>query len=198
MRSLFNFIISPDGERYSNSVKVGDKDLILDTEVFNHQYVNRYAIVLKEPVVNDTSIKKGDKLVVHHNVFRRWHNVKGVEKNSRSFMGGNEYAISDDQVFLHKSVDSEDWKAMKGFCFVQPLKSTDSFDMEAERPLIGIVEYTDGTHKKGDLVGFTPVSEYEFIIGGKRLYRVMTKFITIKYEYTGNEEEYNPSWASSS
>tara|TARA_R110002033_G_scaffold33308_4_gene70649 strand:- start:182 stop:778 length:597 start_codon:yes stop_codon:yes gene_type:complete len=198
MRSLFNFIVSPDGERYSNSVKVGDKDLILNTEVFNHQYVNRYAIVLKEPVVNDTSIRKGDKLVVHHNVFRRWHNVKGVEKNSRSFMGGNEYAISDDQVFLHKSVDSEDWKAMKGFCFVQPLKSTDSFDMETERPLIGIVEYTDGTHKKGDLVGFTPVSEYEFIIGGKRLYRVMTKFITIKYEYTGNEEEYNPSWASSS
>ena len=33
---------------------------------------------------------------------------------------------------------------------------------------------------------------------GKRLYRVMTQFITIKYEYQGNEEEYNPSWAQSS
>ena len=32
----------------------------------------------------------------------------------------------------------------------------------------------------------------------KRLYRVMTQFITIKYEYQGNEEEYNPSWAESS
>ena len=45
MRSLFNFIVSPDGERYNNSVKVGDKDLILNTEIFNHQYVNRNAVV---------------------------------------------------------------------------------------------------------------------------------------------------------
>ena len=127
MRSLFNFIVSPDGERYNNSVKVGDKDLILNTEVFNHQYVNRYAIVLKEPAVNNTSIKKGDKLVVHHNVFRRWHNVKGIEKNSRSFMNDNEYAINDDQIFLHKPVGSGGWSAMEGFCFVQPLKSTDAF-----------------------------------------------------------------------
>jgi hypothetical protein len=60
------------------------------------------------------------------------------------------------------------------------------------------VKYTDGTHSEGDLVGFTPVSKYEFVIGGKRLYRVMNQFITIKYEYKGNEEEYNPSWAYSS
>jgi|TARA_R110000744_G_scaffold117388_3_gene219438 hypothetical protein len=195
MKSLFDFIVSPDGERYNNSVKVGDKNLILNTEIYNHQYVNRDAVVLKVPVVNNTNIKEGDKLVVHHNVFRRWYNVKGIEKNSRSFMSDNEYAISSDQIFLHKPVDSEDWNAMEGFCFVQPLKSTDSFDMDTERPLIGIVEYTDGTHKKGDLVGFTPVSEYEFIIGDKRLYRVMTKFITIRYEYRGDEEKYNPSWA---
>ena len=43
-----------------------------------------------------------------------------------------------------------------------------------------------------------PFSTYEFIIDGKRLYRVMTKFITIKYEYQGKEEEYNPSLAESS
>ena len=50
----------------------------------------------------------------------------------------------------------------------------------------------------GDLVGFTPSSEYEFIVDGERLYRVLSNFITIKYEYQGNEEEYNPSWAESS
>ena len=52
--------------------------------------------------------------------------------------------------------------------------------------------------KEGDLVGFTPISTYEFIIDGERLYRVLTSQITIKYEYQGNEKEYNPSWASSS
>ena len=50
-------------------------------------------------------------------------------------------------------------------------------------------------YNKEELVGFTPNSEYEFVINGERLYRVMNKFITIKYEYQGNEKEYNPSWA---
>ena len=47
------------------------------------------------------------------------------------------------------------------------------------------------------LIGFRPGSEYEFVVDGERLYRVLSNFITIKYEYQGNEEEYNPSWAQS-
>ena len=64
-----------------------------------------------------------------------------------------------------------------------------------ERPLVGIVKYSDGTVNVGDLVGFRPNSEFEFVVDGKRMYRVLSKFITIKYEYQGDEEEYNPSWA---
>ena len=48
--------------------------------------------------------------------------------------------------------------------------------------------------KEGDLVGFTPTSEYEFVINDERLYRVRSKNITVKYEREGNEKEYNPSW----
>ena len=48
--------------------------------------------------------------------------------------------------------------------------------------------------EEGDLVGFTPSSEFEFVINGERLYRVLTSEISIKYEYQGQEEEYNPSW----
>ena len=51
---------------------------------------------------------------------------------------------------------------------------------------------------KNDLVGFMPSSEYEFIVDGERMYRVLTKFISIKYEYQGDETEYNPSWLQSS
>ena len=50
----------------------------------------------------------------------------------------------------------------------------------------------------GGLIGFKPSSEYEFIVDNERLYRVLSNFITIKYEYQGDEEEYNPSWAESS
>ena len=86
---------------------------------------------------------------------------------------------------------------MPGFSFIKPLKSINKYDIENERPLIGVVKYSDGTFDKEELIGFRPSSEYEFIINGERLYRVLNKFITIKYEYQGNEKEYNPSWAQS-
>jgi len=196
MKSVYNFVVKPKGKRYNNIKKVGDSELILNTEIFNHQYVNREAIVVSIPMIGDTDIKPGDTVILHHNVFRRWHDVKGIEKNSRSFFNESTYFINYDQIFLYKR--NEKWKAPKGYCFVKPLKAIDQFNIESEKPLQGIVKYSDSTVKVNDLVGFTPNSEYEFVIDGERLYRVLSKFITIKYEYQGNEEEYNPSWAKSS
>ena len=43
-----------------------------------------------------------------------------------------------------------------------------------------------------------PNDEFEFVIEDKRLYRVMDKYITIKYERERNEEAYNTSWAQGS
>ena len=198
MRAYKDFIISPIGERYNNSKKVGDKELILNTEIFNHQYCNRNAKVIATPLLFPSPINVGDEIIIHHNVFRRWLNVKGVEKNSRSYLGDNRYLISEDQIYLYKR---EDWIPTPGYSFVKPIKSINPYhynlDLDIEKPLTGIIKYSDGTFDKKELVGFTPGSEYEFVINGERLYRVMNKFITIKYEYQGNEEEYNPSWAQS-
>ena len=196
MKSVYNFVVTPKGKRYNNKKKVGDSELILNTEIFNHQYVNRTAIVKSIPIIGDTDIQPGDEVVVHHNVFRRWHNVKGIEKNSRSFFNEDTYLINQDQIFLYKRNDT--WNAPKGYCFVKPLKAIDQFNIESEKPLQGIVKYSDGTVEVNELVGFRPSSEYEFIIDGERLYRVLSNFITIKYEYQGDEEEYNPSWAEGS
>jgi hypothetical protein len=188
MKAYKDFIVSPIGGRYNNSTKVGEKELIINTEVYNHQYVNRLAKVIATPLLFQSPIKVGDEVIVHHNVFRRWHDVKGREKNSRSYWRDNKYIISEDQIFLYNG------KAMPGYSFVQPIKSNNKLTDNPEKPLIGIIKYTDGTYDLNTLVGFTPNSEYEFIIDNKRLYRVLNKFITIKYEYQGNEEEYNPSW----
>tara|TARA_R100001443_G_scaffold4252_1_gene12536 strand:- start:100 stop:681 length:582 start_codon:yes stop_codon:yes gene_type:complete len=193
MKSVYNFVVTPKGERYNNTKKVGDLNLILNTEIFNHQYVNREAVVVSTPIIGDTNIKIGDTVIVHHNVFRRWHDVKGREKNSKSFFNESTYLINYDQIFLYKR--NNKWKAPRGYCFVKPLKAIDKFNIEQEKPLQGIVKYSDGSVNVNDLIGFTPNSEYEFIVDGERLYRVLSKFITIKYEYQGNEEEYNPSWA---
>jgi hypothetical protein len=196
MESVYNFVVTPKGDRYNNTKEVDGGKLILNTEMFNHQYVNREAIVVSTPMVGQTDIKPGDTVIVHHNVFRRWHDVKGREKNSRSYFNESTYFIAQDQIFLYKRDDK--WKAPKGYCFVIPLKATDQFNIESEKPLQGIVKYSDGTVKVKDLIGFRPGSEYEFVVNSERLYRILSNFITIKYEHQGNEEEYNPSWAQSS
>ena len=193
MKSVYNFVVTPIGKRYNNTKKVGDSELILNTEIFNHQYVNRKASVISTPIIGDTDIQAGDDVIVHHNVFRRWHNVKGIEKNSKSYFNESTYLISQDQIFLYKRY--WEWKTPKGYCWVKPLKNTDKFNVEQEKPLQGIVKYSDGTVDVNSLVGFKPNAEYEFIIDGERLYRVLSNFITIKYEYQGDEETYNPSWA---
>ena len=194
MNSPYSFVVSPIGGRYNNTMEVGDKSLIVNTEVFNHQFSNRTAKVISVPsIASANGIKPGDTVILHHNVFRRWHDIKGKERNSKAYFNESTYVVSIDQIFLYKSNDL--WKALDGYCFVQPVKSLDKTNDEVEKPCVGIVKYTDGKMSEGDLVGFTPFSTYEFIIDGQRLYRVYNKFITIKYEYQGNEEEYNPSWA---
>ena len=191
MNAYKDYIIEPIGDRYNNSVRIGEKELVLNTEIFNHQYINRHARIIATPLLFQSPLKVGDEVIVHHNIFRRWHDVKGVERNSRSYWEENKYIVSEDQIYLYNN------KAMPGFSFVKPIKSDNKLDIKKEKPLIGIVKYSDGTFNRKELVGFTPNSEFEFIIDGKRLYRVMNKFITIKYEYQGNEKEYNPSWTKS-
>ena len=199
MNAYKDYIVSPMGNRYNNNIQVGKRELIVNTEIFNHQYVNRKAKVIATPLLFQSPINVGDEVIVHHNVFRRWLNVKGVEKNSRSYWKDNKYILSEDQIYLYKR---ENWIAMPGYSFVKPIKSLNPYhyklSLDIEQPLVGVIKYSDGTFSKNELVGFTPVSQFEFVVDGERLYRVMNKFITIKYEYQGNEEEYNPSWAKSS
>jgi len=193
MKSVYDFVVKPKGERYNNKKKVGDSELILNTEIYNHQYTNREAIVISTPIIGDTNIKPGDTVITHFNVFRRWHNVRGEEKNSRSYFNESTYFINHDQIFLYKT--DKKWIAPKGYCFIKPLKAIDKFNTKLERPLQGVVKYSDGTVDIGDIIGYKPKTECEFIVDGEKLYRVLSNFITIKYEYQGNEETYNPSWA---
>jgi len=193
MQSVFDFIIKPKNKRYNNTKQIGDSELLLNSEISDHRYVSRNGIVLALPKSEATKIKIGDEVILHHNVFRRWYNVKGQEKNSRSYWEDDKYFVKSDQIFLYKQ--NNEWQAPKGFCFVKPIESNNI--IEKEVPLRGIIKYVDKELKnidKEDLVGFTPSSEYEFIVDGERLYRVPTNSISIKYERQGNEKEYNPSW----
>ena len=66
---------------------------------------------------------------------------------------------------------------------MQPIKDNSQLSGESEKPHIGIVKYSDGTVDVDELVGFRPSSEFEFVVNGQRMYRVLSNFITIKYRF---------------
>ena len=200
MQSVFNFIVKPLGDRYNNKVKVNDKELILNTKIESFKSVNNLAEVVSTPLAYSTDIKKGDIVLIHHNVFRRFYDIKGNQKNSRAYFMDDLYFCDLDQIYLYKRENK--WQTFGDRCFIKPLKNIDYLKLDKEQRLIGILKYGNDALNKlkinpGDLVGYTPFGEFDFIIDGERLYCMKSNDIVIKYEYKGNEEEYCGRWAQS-
>ena len=71
MKSLYSFIVKPFKERYNNKKYVDGKELIINTSIEDHSFVSKTASVASTPIADNTKIKLGDDLYVHHNIFRR-------------------------------------------------------------------------------------------------------------------------------
>jgi len=200
VKSLYDFIVIPVGDEYDNEKTIGNKSLILNTKIESYKFVNNVAEVLEVPTAFKTPIKKGDLIVIHHNVFRTFYDVKGVKKKSRSSLGDGIYLCALDQVYLYKR--SDEWKSVNNRCFIKPLESKDDLDVVKERKLIGILKIGNSSLEalgitEGDTVGYTPNGEYDFIVDEERLYCMKSNDIVIKYGHKENQTEYNPSWAGS-
>ena len=201
MKSLYQFIVKPNGERYNNTKKIGDTSLLLNTSIESFRHINKEAIVVSTPAAFNTGINVGDTILIHHNIFRRYYDIKGKEKNGSTYFKDDMYFVNPDQVYGYKK--DNDWVMVNNRCFVKPIKETSSYSNEKEQKHIGILKYGNNVLEAlqispGSLVGFTPNSEWEFIIDDERLYCMKSNDIAIKYERKGHEEEYNPSWAKSS
>jgi len=191
MRSLYNYIISTNS-RYDNKVSVGSKELILNTEITERDYlfVNRIGTVINAPINIKTPIESGNEVIVHHNVFRRWYDVRGNERNSGNYIKEDTYTVSEEQIFAYKQ--NGKWHCPIQYCFVEPLGNEDVWSTDSEQKLIGKLTYTNDYLSSlglscGDVVGFTPNSEYEFNIEDKKLYRILSKDITINYGHKENK-----------
>ena len=197
MKSLYNFIVKPYNNRYDNVRKVNNKELIINTSIENHEFISKKAVVVSVPAAFKTSIKAGDIVYIHHNVFRRWYDQKGRERNSALYFKDNLYFCSIEQIYMYNG------KCHLNYCFVKPIKNKSYLSTSKEKEHFGILKYGNKSLeavglKPGELVVFTPNSEFEFIIEGERLYCMKSNDIALTYEYEGNEEENNPSWASGS
>ena len=200
MRSVYDFIIKPVGKRYDNEVKVGEHTLITNSSIESFKHVNNIAEVVETPVAFATPIRKGDLIMVHHNVFRVFYDMKGIKKNSRSFLKDDLFFCAVDQVYLYKRKDT--WKSFGDRCFVAPVKNKDFLSTDKVADLIGILKIGNSSLEEsginpGDIIGFTPNSEWEFVVDNQIMYCMKSNDIVIKYGLDRNEEEYNSRWATS-
>ena len=197
MKSLYNFIITPFNNRYNNIKILDDKELIINTNIEKHEFVNKKAIVVETPAIYNTPIKKGDIVYVHHNIFRRYYDIRGNERNSGSFFKDDLYFCSPAQIYMYNLQSHLD------YCFVKPILNTDLLKDQKEQLHTGIIKYSNKFLETlkitpGTLVTFTPNSEFEFIIEEERLYCMKSNDIALTHECKGDEEENNPSWTQSS
>jgi hypothetical protein len=200
MNSVYDFIITPKEGRYNNEKKIGNKTLVLNTSIEDHKLVSKQAIIVAVPLAFKTILKVGDEVMVHHNIFRRWYDVKGKDRNSGQYFKEDLYFCKPDQVYLYKR--NNKWFSIGQRCFVKPIKDVDNLTIDIEQKHIGILKIGNSSLEAlginpGDLVGYKSNREWEFIIDEDRLYCMKSNDIIIEYEYQGNEEEYNPSWTRS-
>ena len=195
MRAIHDYIIETDN-RYNNTVDVDGKELVVNTEITERdaEFVNRIAKVVATPTSRETEVQAGDEVVVHHNVFRRWYDMRGKEKNCGSFINENQFIVADDQVFAYKR--NNEWKACLKYCFVKPIIDNSEWREGRYQELKGELLYTDSYLdslgiKPGTIVGFTPDSEYEFTIDDQLLYRIYSTHITIDYGLQKRKEKDN-------
>ena len=197
MQSLYYFIVKPFEDRYDNIRQVDGNNLIINTGIEDHRFISKKAVVVSTPAAYTTKINIGDELYVHHNIFRRWYDQKGKERNSSTHFKDDLYFVSLEQIYMYNL------KTHLDYCFVKPLKNQSVLENRKEQPNIGIVKYSNKSLEAlkitpGTLITFTPNSEFEFIIEGERLYCMKSNDIALTHEYQGNEEENNPSWAKGS
>jgi len=197
MQSLYYFIVKPLNDRYDNTRRVADTDLIINSGIEDHRFISKKAVVVSTPAAYTTKINIGDELYIHHNIFRRWYDQKGKERNSSTHFKDDFYFVSPEQIYMYNL------KTHLDYCFIKPLKNQSVLENRKEQPNVGIVKYSNKSLEAlkitpGTLITFTPNSEFEFIIEGERLYCMKSNDIALTHEYQGNEEENNPSWAKGS
>lgn len=185
MKSPHSFIVKPiDNRRYSNTKKIGNIDFITSTSEEDHTVSNRYAKVIEVPIDYTGEVKVGDTLLVHHNVFKFYNDMKGRQQSGKSYFKDDLFFIDNDQFYMYNQ-DGK-WHSHDRYCFVKPMQKQESsiFKRGNEEPLMGEMVYpnkylSSKGVERGQKIVFKPDSEYEFEVDGEKLYRMFDHQITM-------------------
>ena len=184
MQSPFSFIVKAYNERrYDNIKEIGGVDFITSVSKEDHTASNRFATVVETPLKYSGPIKKGDRLLVHHNVFKYYNDMRGREKSGKSYFRDDMFFVEMDQFFMYHN--GTRWNAHDKYCFVKPIPAKESsIYKRGEEPLVGILKHGNAELealgvKEGDEIAFEPESEYPFYVDGEKLYRMFTNNIML-------------------
>lgn len=183
-----NYLIVELDSAYNNEEEISTGDsVIVNSTIESVAHINRVATVKSAP--SFTILKEGDKVVVHHNIFRLRNDPKGNMVESNYYIEDNLYFVPLTEVFMYKR--DSDWIAIDPYCFVEPIikKSEEGFSLQPSEDTYkgylkneGIITYLNKELtlqglKRGDRVKFSKNSEYEFNIDSKLYYKMSTKDI---------------------
>ena len=175
MKPRHAYLVSPIGGEYNNTKSIGGVDVVVNTTIEDAKFVNRLGVVIAVPENNTEDINVGDKVIVHHNVFRTYLNMKGKKTKSNEFFRDDLYLVGTDRIFLYHN--GERWKTISHYCFVKPVEKVqdkDYIQVEKLQEHTGTIYFGNKnlSVKEGNRVGFTKNSEYQFEIDGEKLYRM--------------------------
>ena len=135
----------------------------MNTSEVDHKFSNRHAVVIETPLGYTGPIKAGDTLIVHHNAFKFYNDVKGRRKSGKSFFKDDIFFIELDQFFMYKNETG--WHAHDRYRCIKPMSAIDSWIKKptSEEPLMGTMVYPNDYLKSkgikpGDNVVFAPLS----------------------------------------
>lgn len=147
----------------------------------DYQYTNRDGIVVETPL-GDSPIQKGDRVLVHHNVFRKYWGFSTHLRTSSSDLNNGLFGVNPESIYAYDRGDG--WVALDDWLFVEPIEDDKEdlvLDLNHFATRVGkLVIGAQNGLKLGDTVAFTPLSEYEFKFDGNRVYRMRLRDITAR------------------
>jgi len=156
MNSPNYFIITPKGERYNNTKKIGDTEILVNNNIEDGHKTNREGIVVATPMGYNGDVEVGDTIIVHHNTFRLMRNQRGVLVNSAKHIKDNLFYA--DTYYLRIDKEGNKYSA-NPYVFLKPIVIDDFIHGYKEHDNIGEVVFTNS---KLEDIGITKGNKYLF------------------------------------
>lgn len=186
MQSTTKFIIKPlNDSRFINTKEFEGKSLTINTSIEDHRDSNRIGVVVSVPATYKGTIRKGDQVVVNHNVFRMYYDGSGVNRESDWHVKDNLFSVGLDLIYM--AIRDGKRMSVDTHVFVEPIREVKKWIGEVEVEHTGIIKYLNDDMlklgiKEGDKIAFGRDSEYAFEIFGEQLYLMRNARILAKIE----------------